>query len=103
MEFIKMNLDRIAELCKQYHVIKLWVIDSIHRFNDESDVDFVVNFNEETIKAHDLDWADLFFDFIDELSTLMGRKVDLIDYAAVSNPIFRQELDRTKQLIYRGV
>lgn len=103
MEFIEMNLDRIAELCKKYHVIKLWVIDSLHRFNDESDMDFVVNFDEETIRAQELDWADLFFDFIDELSTLMGRVVDLIDYTAITNPLFHQELDRTKQLIYGGV
>ena len=102
MKLIEMNLDRIIALCKKYNVAKLWVFGSIltPRFNDQSDVDFSVNFDEETIRKEKLDWADLFFDFMHELESLMGRKIDLVCDDAVRNPIFRQELDRTKQLIY---
>ena len=102
MKLIEMNLDRIIALCKKYNVAKLWVFGSIltSRFNDQSDVDFSVNFDEETIRKEKLDWADLFFDFMHELESLMGRKIDLVCDDAVRNPIFRQELDRTKQLIY---
>ena len=77
---------------------KLWVFGSIltPRFNDESDVDFSVIFHYEQIP----DLFLTFFDFIDELQTLLGRKVDLIDETAVKNPYFRTELDRTKFLIY---
>ncbi|MDE6311876.1 MAG: nucleotidyltransferase domain-containing protein, partial [Muribaculaceae bacterium] len=79
-------------------VAKLWVFGSIltSRFNDDSDVDFAVVFHYDQI--HDLFIN--FFDFIDELQQLLGRKVDLVDETAVSNSYFRRELDRTKQLIY---
>ncbi len=42
----------------------------------------------------------VFFDFIDELQALLGRKVDLVDETAVKNSYFRKELDSTKALIY---
>lgn len=71
-----------------------------HRFNEDSDVDFSVDFDSETINRENLDWADIFFDFLHELETLIGRRVDLVCDDAVSNPYFRKELDNTKQLIY---
>lgn len=102
MKLIEMNLDKIIALCKKYKVAKLWVFGSIltPRFNDRSDVDFSVNFDEETINAERLDWADIFFDFFHELESIIGRKVDLVCDDAVKNPVFRKELDRTKRLIY---
>ncbi len=98
MKLIEMNLDKIIALCKKYKVAKLWVFGSIltPRFNDDSDVDFSVIFHYDEIS----DLFLTFFDFIDELQLLLGRKVDLIDETAIKNPIFRQELDRTKHLIY---
>ena len=41
-----------------------------------------------------------FFDFIDELQHLLGRKVDMVDETAIKNDIFRKELNKTKRLIY---
>ena len=106
MKLIEVNIDKIIALCKKYKVAKLWVFGSIltPRFNDESDVDLSVNFDVETIQSEGLDWADIFFDFIEEfiekLESLFGRRVDLVCDDAVKNPYFRKELDRTKQLIY---
>lgn len=102
MKLIELNIDKIIALCKKYKVAKLWVFGSIltPRFNDESDVDFSVDFDAETINKEGLDWADIFFDFIDELKALLGRDIDLVDETAIKNPIFRKELDATKKLIY---
>lgn len=93
-----MNIDKIAALCRKYKVAKLWVFGSIltDRFNDESDVDFSVIFHYDQIQ----DLFLTFFDFIDELQQLLGRKIDLVDETAVKNSYFREELDRTKLLIY---
>ena len=93
-----MNIDKIAALCRKYKVAKLWVFGSIltPRFNDQSDVDFSVIFHYEQI--HDLFIT--FFDFIDELQLLLGRKIDLIDETAIKNDYFRKELNSTKRLIY---
>ncbi|MDO5333734.1 MAG: nucleotidyltransferase domain-containing protein [bacterium] len=98
MKLIEMNIDKIAALCRKYKVARLWVFGSIltPRFNDQSDVDFSVVFHYDQIQ----DLFITFFDFIDELQTLLGRKVDLVDETAVRNPIFRKELDATKHLIY---
>lgn len=97
-----MNIDKIIALCKKYKVAKLWVFGSIltPRFNDDSDVDFLVDFDDDTINSEGLDWADLFFDFIHDLEALMKRKIDLVCDDSVKNPYFRKELDNTKQLIY---
>lgn len=102
MKLIEMNIDKIIALCKKYKVAKLWVFGSIltPRFNDESDVDFSVDFDAETIRHEGLDWADIFFGFMHELEDLFGRRIDLVCDDAVKNSIFRKELDRTKQLIY---
>lgn len=102
MKLIELNIDKIITLCKKYRVAKLWVFGSIltPRFNDASDVDLSVNFDEETIKKENLDWADIFFDFLHELENLFGRKIDLVCDDAVSNKYFREELDANKVLIY---
>ncbi len=102
MKLIEMNIEKIITLCKKYKVAKLWVFGSIltPRFNDHSDVDFSVDFDAETIRREGLDWADIFFDFMHELEDLFGRRIDLVCDDAVKNKYFREELDRTKQLIY---
>ena len=104
MRLIEINMDKIIALCQKYKVDKLWVFGSILTpyFNDDSDVDFSVNFDAETINKEDLDWADIFFDFIHELESLLGRRVDMVCDRAVSNRCFRNELDNTKRLIYGG-
>lgn len=66
------------------------------RFNDESDVDFSVVFHYDQIQ----DMFVTFFDFVNELQSLLGRKVDLVDETAVKNKYFRKELNNTKHLIY---
>jgi len=98
MKLIEMNIDKIIALCKKYKVAKLWVFGSIltHRFNDDSDVDFSVVFHYDQIQ----DLFLTFFDFIEDLQSLLGRKVDLVDETAIKNDFFRQELNNTKRLVY---
>lgn len=102
MKLITDNLQRLRELCEKYKVSKLYVFGSIltDRFNEDSDVDFSVYFNAKEINDNKLDWAEIFFGFIEELETLLGRKVDLIDERYIRNKYFRQQLDDTKRLIY---
>lgn len=102
MKLIEMNMDKIIALCQKYKVAKLWVFGSIltDRFNDDSDVDFSVNFDSESINKDQLDWADLFFDFLNELKHILGREVDIVFDDYVKNPYFKSELDSTKRLIY---
>lgn len=102
MHLIENNLQKIFELCKKYRVKRLFVFGSIltDRFNEESDVDFSVDFDRDTINAEKLDWADLFFGFLDDLQDLLKRKVDIVFEDCIQNQYFRNELDNTKQQIY---
>ncbi len=102
MKIIELNILHIRELCKKYKVKSLYVFGSIltDRFKDSSDIDFSVSFDKEAISLENLDWADLFFDFIHELETLLKRRVDMVFDDNISNAVFKQELDNTKKLIY---
>ena len=85
---------------QKYKVAKLWVFGSIltPRFNDRSDVDFLVDFDEEHIEL--LDYADNSFDFIHAIEEVIGRKVDMIVNKSIRNRFFRQEVDQTRKLIW---
>lgn len=98
MKLIETNMNKIIALCKKYKVARLWVFGSIltSRFNDDSDVDFSVEFQNNMID----DIFVVFFDFIEEMQSILGRKVDMVDETAIKNPYFRKELDATKTLIY---
>lgn len=100
MKIIEMNIDKIIALCKKYKVAKLWVFGSIltPRFNDESDVDFLVDFDEQKIDL--LDYADNFFNFIHEIEAIVGRKVDMVVNKSIRNRFFRAEVDETRKLLW---
>lgn len=100
MKLIEMNMDKIIALCKKYKVAKLWVFGSIltDRFTDESDVDFLVDFEDDKIEL--LDYADNFFSFIHSIEDVVGRKIDLVVNKNIGNRVFRNEIDRTRQLIW---
>ncbi len=100
MKLIEINIDRIIELCKKFHVRKLWVFGSIltSRFRPESDIDFCVDFDWKNIPL--MNAADNFFDFQYALEDLLKRKIDITDDSAVRNRYFREELNETRRLIY---
>lgn len=100
MKLIEMNIDKIIALCKKYKVAKLWVFGSIltPRFNDDSDVDFLVDFDEGNIDL--LDYADNFFNFIHEIEAVVGRKVDMVVNKSIKNRFFRAEVDETRKLLW---
>lgn len=88
MKLIEMNMDKIIALCKKYKVAKLWVFGSIltPRFNDNSYIDFLVDFDENNIEL--LDYADNYFNFIHEIESVMGRKVDMVVNKSIKNRFF---------------
>ena len=99
MKLIELNLAKIKDICRQYKVKNLSVFGSIltDRFNEESDVDLLVNFEDD---LNYQTYGDNFFGLYDSLKTLLGREVDLVDESGVKNKYFKEELDETKYLIY---
>lgn len=100
MKLIDINLQRIISLCKIYKVKSLSVFGSIltDRFNDDSDVDFLVDF--EPIDQDKIDYVENYFGLRDALESLFNRKVDLIEEKGLRNKYFIANVNRTKQLIY---
>lgn len=98
MKLIELNMRRIIDLCKQYKVDQLFVFGSIltNKFREDSDVDLVVNF----LPLPPEDYADNYLSLKEALSQLFQRPVDLIEEKGIRNMVFRQNVNRTKQLIY---
>ncbi|HAQ19938.1 MAG TPA: nucleotidyltransferase [Prolixibacteraceae bacterium] len=98
MELVERNRDQLIELCVNHKVGQLYIFGSAltNQFNESSDMDFLVQFGRIDL----LEYFDNYMDFKEQLETLFGRSVDLIENQAIKNPIFRRVIDREKQLIY---
>ncbi len=65
--------ERVAEFCRRHHIKKLALFGSVLRpdFREDSDIDVLVEFEPDHIPGL------AFFSMQDELSEMLGRKVDL--------------------------
>ena len=90
----------IDALCRRFDVRRLEVFGSAARgfdFQPEaSDVDFLVEFDP----ASRLSPLDGFFGLQAELSTLLGRPVDLAEAGAVRNPYVLASIERNREVVY---
>ncbi|MCC8036987.1 MAG: nucleotidyltransferase domain-containing protein [Bacteroidales bacterium] len=100
MKLIELNMQKIIDLCKKYRVKSLSVFGSIltDRFNEESDVDLLVNF--DTTNHEQWDYVSNYFKLQSEFEKLFGRKVDLVEEKGLRNKYFIANVNRTKQQIY---
>lgn len=100
MKLIELNIATIVALCRKYKVKSLAVFGSIltDRFNDDSDVDLIVDF--DTTDHEQWDYVNNYFSFREALESLLGRRVDLIEEQGIRNPLFRKAVDSKKILIY---
>jgi predicted nucleotidyltransferase len=100
MYIITQNIQQIAGICRKFNVMRLWAFGSVltPRFNAESDIDLLVDFDKSKISLEN--YSSNFFGFQFELESLFNRRVDITENSAVKNLYFRQELDETKSLIY---
>lgn len=98
MRLIKRYMKEIEALCKKHKVTRLFVFGSIltDRFNEESDIDFVVDFDRENVT----DYFDYYFNLKYALEDLFKRKVDLLEEQTIRNPYLKKSVDQTKTLIY---
>ena len=97
---IKPDPGQIADLCRRWKIVELSFFGSVLRedFRPDSDIDVLVGF------APDADWSLL--DHVamqEELSALLGRKVDLISRRAVErsdNQVRRENILSTVEPVY---
>ena len=88
----------IVKLCKTHKVKSLYAFGSVltESFNNESDVDLIVDFSNMEVE----DYADNYFDFKFALQDILKRPIDLLEEKAIKNPYFRQSINRQRQLVY---
>lgn len=87
--------DRIESFCRQHHIRRLSLFGSVLRddFRPDSDVDVLVEFAPGFTPGLE------FFGMEEELSAILGRKVDLNTLAFLS-PYFREEALHSAQEQY---
>ncbi len=92
------KLNVLNDICKRYHVNKLYAFGSVctDKFSKDSDIDFLVSFEPMDYG----DYADNYFKLCDILEELFERKVDLVTDKSLSNPYFIRTIDKTKTILY---
>jgi hypothetical protein len=95
MSRIPIDSDKIADFCRKHHIHRLSLFGSVLRddFGPESDVDVLVEFEP----GHTPGLA--FFSMEEELSLIIGRKVDLNTPGFLS-PHFRDRIERESEVQY---
>jgi predicted nucleotidyltransferase len=89
---LKINREKIEAICQKRQVKKLYSFGSINTvtFNDQSDVDLLVDFKEMNLE----DYADNYFEMCYDLENLLNREVDLVSMRSLGNPVFKKKLNQ---------
>ncbi len=98
MSELTSNIDQVKRICFGNKVKSLFAFGSIitDNFNDDSDVDLVVEISEED----PLNYSDIYFKLKFQLEQLFKRKVDLLEKKAIKNSNLKDQIEKTKVLIY---
>ena len=98
--YLRPQLPGLLALCQRFGVQQLYLFGSAvtERFDPaRSDVDALVSFPPD---LDPLDRGQRLLDLWDALEALFGRRVDVVTPESIRNPIFRLEVEETKELIY---
>ncbi|WP_445749454.1 nucleotidyltransferase family protein [Polaribacter sp.] len=98
MSFIQKYREEINKLCKSHKVKSLYAFGSVltDKFNYESDIDLIVDFQQIDI----LDYGDNYYNLKFSLEDMFKRNVDLLEEKAIRNPYFLETLNQSKKMIY---
>lgn len=98
-DLIENNIEKLQEICRKNSVAELYIFGSVltEEFSDQSDLDFAYVLKEGLTPV---EYGDAFFGLMEDLQSLFNRRIDLVSYRVVKNPIFKEELDRTKKSLY---
>ncbi|MEA1959602.1 MAG: nucleotidyltransferase family protein [Chloroflexota bacterium] len=92
---IDIQKEKIADFCQRHQIRKLTFFGSVLRddFSLDSDVDVLVEFKQGQVPGL------AFFAMQDELSAMLGRRVDLNTPMCLS-PYFRDEVINEAEVLY---
>ena len=99
MEPLAPYITSIQHLCEKHNVKNLYAFGSVTKetFSDGSDVDLIVDFEENNSPKS---YSDNYFDLKFSLEDLLGREVDLLEAKELKNPYLREQIVQERSLIY---
>jgi predicted nucleotidyltransferase len=100
-ESIQLKLAEFLTLCKSHNVKNIYAFGSAvtEDFNDESsEIDLLIEIDSED----PIERGENLMKIWDKVEDFFQRKVDLLTNSSIKNPIPRNNIDRTKILLYDG-
>ncbi len=96
--YLDSYINDIKDLCLTNKVKTLYVFGSVltNNFTEKSDIDLVVDIDVED----PLEYADFYFNLKFSLQDLLKRQIDLLENKAIRNPYIKENIERSKSLIY---
>lgn len=87
----------VADFCRRWKVRELALFGSVLRedFGPNSDVDVLVVFDADAPWSY-WDWGEM----TEQLETIFGRRVDLVERRSVVNPYRRHHILTTRRIIH---
>ncbi|MDQ3362983.1 MAG: nucleotidyltransferase domain-containing protein [Actinomycetota bacterium] len=99
LEMIEASRSELIDLCDRYGVRRLALFGSALRDDFDpgrSDLDLLVEFSPTSPQEH----AEAYFGLLENLESLFGRRVDLLELGAVRNPYLRREIEEQQETLY---
>jgi predicted nucleotidyltransferase len=99
MPILQIHRDEIEEFCHRWKINELSFFGSIIRddFGSDSDIDILVDFTEDA-RWSLFDWVDM----IEELKSIFGREIDLVDKSSLHNPFRRHAILNNREVAYES-
>ena len=100
--FVANKLGEFQTIFSKHGVKKAYLFGSAvtDRFNDESDLDFLIDSMTEEDEPDAAVRGEVLWDLYFALEDLFKRKVDMVSRDSLTNKYFIEELNRTSVLIY---
>ena len=94
---LEIDDERIAEICRRWHVQELSLFGSAARgeLRPDSDIDLMVAFDPKAPRTFEA-----YLSIKEEFERLFGREVDLITKGPIRNPFRRRSIEHDLKVIY---
>jgi predicted nucleotidyltransferase len=98
--FLDSYIDEINRLCENHKVRQLFAFGSVlnSKFTNDSDVDFIVDFNT----SDPIEYAENYFALKFALEELLNRPIDLMEQKAIRNKYLALSINNSKKIIYEA-
>ena len=95
---VHLKYEDVVKICEKYHLTELSIFGSAIRddFKEDSDVDLLVVWENYLEKNQPWD----FIDIRDDFKRLLNREVDIVDKDGIQNPIRREMILSTYEVVY---